>query len=122
LILLGSAVETAMVRASTSLKAGLVSAATLLIVNRLLTLFMLKSRRFNHLVGCGPILLVHDGQFVEENLRRLGMTKRDVIEAIRERECGSIKDLRYAVFEPNGEINVVYKGFPESEVGDLKMD
>src|SRR5579862_9891003 len=62
LILLGSAVETAMVRADTSLRAGIVSAFTLLVINRLLTLAMLKSKRFSHLVGSGPILLVHDGK------------------------------------------------------------
>ena len=121
LVLLGSAVETAMVQASTSLKAGLVSAATLLILNRLLNFAMLKSRRFSHLVGAGPLLLVHDGKFVEENLKRLGMSKTDVIEAIRERECSSIADLRYAVFEANGEINIVYKddgaGCGPEEVG-----
>ncbi len=108
LILLGSAVETAMVRADTSLVAGLVSAITLLVVNRLLTWAMLKSEAFRHLVGSGPLLLVHDGKFVDENLKRLGMSKEDVIEAIRERECASIKELRYAVFEPDGEINVVF--------------
>jgi len=109
LVLLGSAVETAMVQASTTLEAGLVSATTLLLFNRLLNLAMLRSRRLSHLVGAGPLLLVHDGKLVEENLKRLGMTKSDVVEAIRERECASIAELRYAVFEANGEINIVYK-------------
>ena len=109
LILLGSSVETAMVRASTSLKVGIISAATLLILNKLLTAGMTKSKRFRQLLGAGPILLVHDGHFVDENLRRLGMTQDDVIEAIRERECANIKELRYAVFENDGEINVVFR-------------
>jgi uncharacterized membrane protein YcaP (DUF421 family) len=109
LILLGSAVGSALVRADVSLIGGLVSALTLLGINRLLTLLMLRSERFSHLVGAGPLLIVSDGQFVEDNLKRLGMTKTDVVEAIRERECTSIKELRYAVFEPNGEINIVYK-------------
>src|SRR5579862_4144605 len=65
LVLLGSAVETSMVRASTTLEAGLVSATILLVFNRLLTLLMLRSRRFSHLVGSGPLLLIHDGMFVE---------------------------------------------------------
>ncbi|HTQ08538.1 MAG TPA: YetF domain-containing protein [Fimbriimonadaceae bacterium] len=115
LLLLGSAVETSMVRANTSLRAGLVSAAILLVLNKLLNLAMLRSRRFNHLVGAGPLLLVHDGKFVEENMKRLGMTKNEVIEAIRERECASIAELRYAVFEANGEINIVYRDQPVSE-------
>lgn len=106
-ILLGSAVETAMVKSNTSLKAGLVSAITLLVLNRAITLLMLKSRRFSHLVGAGPMLLVHNGHFVEENMKRVGMTKSDVVEAMRGRECSSIKNIKYAVFEPDGEINVV---------------
>ena len=122
LVLLGSAVETAMVEASTSLKAGLVSAATLLVINRVLTFAMLRSRRFSHVVGSGPLLLVHDGKFVEENLRQIGMTKEDVAEAIRGRECGSIKDLRYAVFEPNGEINIVYKDSGSGDDPDCGQD
>ena len=109
LILLGSSVETAMVRASTSLKVGLVSATTLLILNKLLTVEMTKSKKLGRLLGPGPVLLVQDGRLIEENLRKIGMTKDDVIEAIRERECGDINELRYAVFEANGEINVVYK-------------
>ncbi len=109
LILLGSSVETAMVRASTSLKVGIVSATTLLILNKLLTVGMTKSKKMCRLLGAGPVLLVYDGHFLDENLRRLGMTEDDVIEAIRERECGNVRELRYAVFEANGEINVVYR-------------
>ena len=107
IILLGSSVETAMVRSSPSLKAGLVSAITLLILNRLLTGLLSKSKKWAHLVGSGPILLIHNGHFVEENLKKIGLTKEDVIHAMHAKECSSLRSVRYAVFEPNGEINVV---------------
>jgi uncharacterized membrane protein YcaP (DUF421 family) len=107
IILLGSAVETAMVAGDVSLPAGLVSAGILLILNRLLTLLVLRSKRWRHLLGIGPILLVQDGHFIEDHLRRVGLSEADVLEAIREREKANLDDVRFAVMEPDGEINVI---------------
>jgi len=107
IIVMGSAVETAMVAGDTSLPAGLICATTLLALNRLLTFVLYRSKRLRHLVVGGPVLLVHDGHIVEEHLRRSGLTEADVLEAIREREQGGVEHVRFAVLEPDGEINVV---------------
>jgi uncharacterized membrane protein YcaP (DUF421 family) len=107
LIVLGSAVETAMIAGDTSLTAGLVSAAALLAANRLLSHFGLRSRRLRRLLGGGPVLLIHNGRFVQENLRKLGLTEEEVRAGIRERECADVADVRYAVQEADGEITVV---------------
>src|SRR5437764_4438202 len=61
-LLLGSAVETAMIHGDVSLPAGLASAATLLVLNRILTVTFLHSERLRHLVDGGPVLLVHGGK------------------------------------------------------------
>jgi uncharacterized membrane protein YcaP (DUF421 family) len=112
IILLGSAVETAMIAGNTSLLAGLVSAATLLVANRLLALVLGRSRRLRHLVAGDPILLVHNGQFVEEHLKRMGLLESEVLTAIRERGCGGLEEVRFAVLEPDGSINVVSTDAP----------
>jgi len=104
---LGSAVETAMIHGDTSLAAGLVSAATLLLLNFGLNRVLLRSRRLRHLVGGGPILLVHDGRLVDEHLRRVGLTDQDVDEALRARGYASRADVRDAVLETDGTINVI---------------
>jgi uncharacterized membrane protein YcaP (DUF421 family) len=107
IILMGSAVETAMVAGNTSLPAGLVCAATLLGVNRLIAFILQRSRRWRHIVSGSPILLVQDGQFIDEHLRRTGLTRDDVLEAIREREKGDIKEVKFAVMEVDGTITVI---------------
>jgi uncharacterized membrane protein YcaP (DUF421 family) len=107
IILLGSAVETAMIAGDTSLAAGLVSAATLLVANRLLAFLLCRSRRLRHLVAGEPVLLIHNGQFVEEHLKRMGLLESEVLTAIRERGCGGLEEVRFAVLEPDGSINVV---------------
>jgi uncharacterized membrane protein YcaP (DUF421 family) len=71
-LVLGSAVETAMIHGDLSLPAGLTSATTLLVLNRLLTWAFLRSTRLRHLVGGGPILLVQNGSVIENHLQTDG--------------------------------------------------
>ncbi len=112
IIVLGSAVETSMIAGNTSLAAGLISAGTLLLVNRALTEMFLRSKRLRHLVVGGPILLVHEGQLVEEHLRRTGFTESDVLEAIRERGYDTVEKVKFAVLETDGSINVISMDTP----------
>ncbi len=106
-LLLGSAVETAMIHGDVSLAAGLVSAATLLALNRLLTLVFLRAPRLSQLVNGGPILLVHDGTVIEEHLRRVGLTHPDLDAALRSRGYAGPATVRAAVLETDGSITVV---------------
>jgi len=106
-LLLGSAVETAMIRGYVVLAAGLVSAASLLLMNAILTRLMLRSRRFCHLVGGGPVLLVNNGAVVEEHLRRAGLTKADLAEALRSQGFSNAGDVQAAVLETDGSLSVI---------------
>ncbi|HEX6965275.1 MAG TPA: YetF domain-containing protein [Gemmatimonadaceae bacterium] len=105
--LLGSAVELALYAGSSRLIAGLVSAATLLAMNRIFTVLVHRSALARRALIGTPIVLVHDGQVVAAQLRRAGLTPRDLMTAIRERGYASLDDVRYAVMEPNGSIGVV---------------
>lgn len=109
-LMLGSAVETAMIHGDVSLQAGLASAATLLILNRVLTWVFLHSERLNHLVGGGPVLLVHQGTTVDEHLRRVGMTHADLEQALRARGCNGPADCAAAVLETDGTVSVIRRG------------
>jgi uncharacterized membrane protein YcaP (DUF421 family) len=112
-LILGSAVETSMIHGNLTLPAGLTSASTLLVLNKLLTLIFLRSKRLRHLVGGGPILLVHDGKVVTEHLSRVGMTPADLAEAIRGRGYDDLSKVRFAVFEADGEVTVVPMDHPQ---------
>ena len=106
-LLLGSAVETAMIHGDLSLAAGFVAAATLLVLNRLLTFVFLRVPRLSHLVNGGPILLVHDGTVIEDHLREVGLTGLDLEAALRSRGFDGTDEVRAAVLETDGSITVV---------------
>lgn len=119
ILLLGSAVETSLIGpspkspeglfhdANVSLAAGLLSAATLLLSNRILAAALRSNKRLRHLVVGGPLLLVHDARIVEENMKRAGLTHANLMEAIRGRGYGCVEDIRFAVLEPDGEVHVL---------------
>ncbi len=107
MLMLGSAVETAMVQASTSLKVGLVSAATLLLANFAISRLANLWPSFRQWINNAPLVLVKDGAFIESNLRHACLTEEDVMEGIRERGIGDLEDIAYAMLESDGEISVV---------------
>ncbi|HLK14491.1 MAG TPA: YetF domain-containing protein [Fimbriimonadaceae bacterium] len=107
IVLLGSAVETSMVGASTELPIGIVSALTLFVANRLITALFARFAWLRKAVGGQPVLIVHDGKIVEKQARRLGLSDEEILEALHEREQCRIEECRFAVFEPDGEINAV---------------
>jgi uncharacterized membrane protein YcaP (DUF421 family) len=111
-LILGSAVETAMIHGNLTLPAGLTSAGTLLVDNKILTLVFLRSARFRHLVGGGPILIVDDGHVVAGHLRRAAMTADDVAQAIRGKGYDDLAEVKFAVLETNGEVTVVPRDPP----------
>ncbi len=105
--LLGSAVETGLYHGSDALLPGLTSAATLIAANRATCFLMNRWPRLRRLLVGAPVVLVHDGQFLLANLRRVWLTEQDVETAIRKRGYDSLAVVHLAVMEPNGEIGVV---------------
>jgi uncharacterized membrane protein YcaP (DUF421 family) len=106
-MVLGSAVETAMIAGDTSLHAGLIAAATLLICNRVFSL-LLRRLPWMHRIFLGhPIPLVANGRLLPRRLREAGLTEADVLEGIRERGYEHLEEVRLAVQEIDGSISVV---------------
>ncbi len=108
-LIMGSAVETAMINGNISLPAGLVCALTLLLTNRIIAAIAGKYKPFRRFVSGVPIVLVSHGHLIEESLKRAGLTEADLMEAIRSRGCDNYDCINYAVMEEDGEITVVEK-------------
>lgn len=115
IVLLGSAVETAMVGASTVFRFGIASAVTLFLANRGITVLFQRFPKLRKVIGGQPVLIVHNGKIVESRARSLGLSDEAIMQALHEREQGHLSDCRFAVFEPDGEINVVPYARPVHE-------
>jgi uncharacterized membrane protein YcaP (DUF421 family) len=106
-VVLANAVQNAMVGNDTTLVGGLVSASTLLVLNRLTTALLSRSHRVEQLMVGSPIVLVDHGRLLGPNLRREGISEDQIMEALREHEIEDLGQVRLAVLEADGTISVV---------------
>lgn len=106
-VLLGNAVQNALLGQDTSVGGGLLLAATLIALNWIVGLVSARSPKVEHWVEGSPVLLARDGQVYRNVLRRELISREDFGKAMREAGCPDVADIRLAVLENNGHITVV---------------
>jgi uncharacterized membrane protein YcaP (DUF421 family) len=106
-VLLGNAVQNALLGEDTSVGGGLLLAATLIALNWIVGLASARSAKVERWVEGSPVLLARDGQVYRDVLRRELISREDFEKAMREAGCLGMADVRLAVLENNGHITVV---------------
>jgi uncharacterized membrane protein YcaP (DUF421 family) len=109
-LVIANAVQSAMVGSDVSLNGGLLAAGTLLAVNWLVGRLGLRSAWLRQRLTGSPILLVHEGTLLAENLRREGVAEDEVLQALREHGVSDLDTVKLAVLEVDGTISVIPNG------------
>jgi uncharacterized membrane protein YcaP (DUF421 family) len=107
LLVLSNTVQNAMNAGDNSLVAGLILAASIIVLNSLLALLTWRSKRLENLVEGRPQILVHDGRVNQRVLKRERLTHHELMAALRSGGCASVEDVQFAILENNGRISVV---------------
>ncbi|SDR20020.1 Protein of unknown function [Pseudoxanthomonas sp. CF385] len=111
-VLLGNAVQNALLGEDTSVGGGLLLAATLIALNWLVGLLSARSPRVERWVEGAPVLLARDGQVYRDVLRRELISHEDFEKAMRESGCLDMADIQLAVLENTGHITLVPRQKP----------
>ncbi|KAF1723550.1 DUF421 domain-containing protein [Pseudoxanthomonas japonensis] len=106
-VLLGNAVQNALLGQDTSVGGGLLLAATLIALNWIVGLASARSPKVERWVEGSPVLLAREGQVYRDVLRRELISHEDLEKAMREAGCLDVADIQLAVLENNGHITVV---------------
>jgi uncharacterized membrane protein YcaP (DUF421 family) len=109
LLIISNAVQNAMVGQDSSVVGGLMAATVILLLNFAVALVRSRFGFAQRLFEGSPSLIVYDGQFVTEHLRREGLSEADVLQAMREHGIDSIDQVKSAVLEVDGSISIVQK-------------
>ena len=107
LLLLSNAVQNAMVGPDNSLVGGLVAAAVLLVLNAIVSRLAAKSGTVRGLLKGHATLLVNRGILLESHLAAEGVTREDLLQALREHGVATIEDRETHVLEVDGTISVL---------------
>lgn len=107
LLLLANAVQNAMTGPDTSVPGGLVAATALFAVNGLVAWASRRSKRAARVLEGTPTLLIRHGQVIDMNLRREGITREDLLRALREHGVSDFGLVRNAILEVDGSVSVL---------------
>ena len=109
LLVLSNAVQNAMNAGDNSLLAGIILSLTLVTLNFVLGVLVVRNKSIAGLVEGRPQVIIHNGVCFEDVLRREKLNHHEINAALRSAGCLSISEVHYAILENNGEISVKKK-------------
>ena len=108
-LLLSNIVQNALIGDDNSIFGAIAGAITLLLMSTVLNRLSAKSVKARRLLEGEPILLVHNGQVLDENMRRYAISRPDLNAGLRAENMITLGDVRYAFLELDGTISVIRK-------------
>jgi len=109
ILLIANAVQNAMVGSDTSVSGGLIAAGVLIAINFVVAASRERVPFMRRALEGSPTLLIHDGQFIDANLRKERVDRDEVMTAIREHGIDHVDQVASAVLEIDGSISIVPK-------------
>lgn len=109
ILIIANAVQNSMNGGDVSLIGGLVSAATLVVGNLLLSRFGRSIPILGRLVVEEPTLLLQDGEPINKNMKSEHVDVADIEMAAREHGIDDLKDVAAAILEVDGSISIIPK-------------
>ncbi len=119
LLLVSNAVQNSLNAGDNSLGGGLVSAATLFLVNRAVGYAAWRWRWIDRLVQGRPLRLVTDGRVHTGALRSERLTLAELRSALRKQGIGNIGDCQRVVLEPDGTLTAIRIGVEPRPLPEL---
>ncbi|QSX74072.1 DUF421 domain-containing protein [Lysobacter arenosi] len=107
IVLLGNAVQNALLGKDTSMTGGLLLAATLIILNWLVGFITSRSKTAERILEGVPVVLVRNGHVYRDVLKRELVNRDDLAKAMRESGCSDIERVRLALLETDGRITIM---------------
>jgi uncharacterized membrane protein YcaP (DUF421 family) len=107
LLVISNAVQNAMVGQNTSLIAGLLAAAVILVLDLALHAAADRWKPIRDALDGEPTILVDHGRVLFDNLRREGISDRELAVALRQNQLMRAEEALYVFLETNGQISVI---------------
>ena len=107
LITIGDLVQQGVTQNDFSVVGMMLAVGTIALLTVLASYASWKFRALRPVLEGEPLILVEDGAFIERNLARNRITEEEVAGAARLESIASIRDVRWAVLETNGQISFI---------------
>ncbi len=108
LLIIGEATSQGIMDDDFSLTNAIVLILSLLVIDIILSELKEHIPYFRKITDGVPMVVVQDGKFLEERIRKARINKEDILESARRTQgLAAIEQIQYAVLETNGSISVI---------------
>jgi uncharacterized membrane protein YcaP (DUF421 family) len=107
LLVLANAVQNSMNAGDNSLIGGLITAATLIGLNFLVSRITHRNKTLEAIIEGRPQILIHNGKLFEDVMVKAQLTHHELNAALRRSGCSAVAEVHSAILENNGAISVV---------------
>lgn len=107
LIVTGDLMQQGITQSDYSMTGAMTVIATVALLTVALSYISFKAPRLRPLLDGEPLMLVHDGEIIQRNLRRERITIDELLAGARQQQLASLAQVRYAILETNGAISYI---------------
>jgi uncharacterized membrane protein YcaP (DUF421 family) len=109
LIVLGDLVQQGITQSDYSVTGLILAAGTISLLTVAVSYISFRFPRTRPLLEGQPLVVIQDGEVLENNLRRERLTREELAEAARLQQISSLKDVSWAILEKSGQISFIKK-------------
>jgi uncharacterized membrane protein YcaP (DUF421 family) len=115
-VAIGSIIATVIVSKNPSLLLGAAALASIYLLQSALASFRARVSWVSDLVDNKPVLIMEGPRILEDNLKRVKMTREDLYAKLRESNVTDRSQVLAVVFESTGDISVLHSGSRSEEL------
>lgn len=79
------------------------------LLQKIVSKLIIRFRKFGHMITFEPTIVIQDGQFIMDNLKRLRYSIDNVLQMLREKDVFVLSDVHIGIIEANGKLSVLKK-------------
>lgn len=106
-IAFGSTLSTILIDSRVSIAEGLLAIALLVALQFVITWLSVRSRTISGIVKTQPTLLLMDGEYRRDAMKRVRVTAEEIRSAVRQHGLGSAAQVAAVILEPDGSLSVI---------------
>ena len=109
LIVMGDLVQQGITQSDYSVTGLILAAGTISLLTVAVSYVSFRFPRTRPLLEGQPLVVIQDGEVLENNIRRERLTREELAEAARLQQISSLKDVSWAILEKSGQISFIKK-------------
>ncbi|MCC7231814.1 MAG: DUF421 domain-containing protein [Bacteroidia bacterium] len=111
ILLISNSVQNGMIGPDDSWQGAVTAALALFLANHTLKLFLFSNKKAASVLQGDPVMLILNGNIIEENLRKQHIQITELEAAAREHGVSSLNEVNLAVLETDGNISILSDDF-----------